>query len=146
MKTLLVTAFLAVAISACSSDTSSPLATNSQGTIPQGGVCSQTSDCEPNGGLSCGFPVNDAGSTCPTTGVCVALGPYSVLTVCSCGKDPVAITANVTPTYSSAPIGPGPCGISEDGGGTTTAPPSTTDAAAPTTGTDASTGGSKTGG
>ncbi len=32
------------------------LVTNTSGTVPQGGACATTDDCEPNGGLSCAYP------------------------------------------------------------------------------------------
>jgi len=138
MKTLLVTAFLAVAIGACSSDSSAPLATGSGGTVPQDGPCTTSADCEPNGGLTCAYPLNAAcptGST-PAAGVCVALGPPNVVSVCPCGGGP-AVSATITPTYSSSPLAPGNptcAGLTSAEGGTTT------------TSGDASTGGSKTGG
>ena len=153
MKTLLVTAFLAVAIGACSSDNSSTLVTSSAGTVPQGGACSSSSDCEPNGGLSCAYPVNDAGTTCPTQGVCVSLGPISVYNCIPCGGK-VPVSVEVTPNYSSVPLGGAQCPLPNEDGGTTTTPTGGSDASTGTTTpqdsgtkstTDAS-GGSTTGG
>ena len=60
MKTLLVTVAFAIAVGACSSDSSNALVTGSTGTVPQGGLCTLSTDCEPMQGLTCAFPiVND---------------------------------------------------------------------------------------
>jgi hypothetical protein len=144
MKTLLVTAFLALAtvatagLGGCSSDNSGALVTNTSGSVPQGGACATTDDCEPNGGLSCAYALNDAGTACPTKGVCVALGPFTVEEVCACGGK-VYQEAYVNANYSTVAPG-GSCPAQAEGGTTTP-----TGDAATTTTTDAS-GGSKTSG
>jgi hypothetical protein len=124
MKTLFVTAFLAVAIGACSSDTSSsPLVTNAQGTVPQGGPCNASGDCEPT--LTCAYPMNSDAGACKATGTCVAMGPCSYLSVCPCTGG-AAVTACVSESFSSVAVSSGTC--------------------AGTPASDASTGGSTSGG
>jgi hypothetical protein len=157
MKTLFASAFLAVAVSAvtaltavtgCSSDNSSTLVTDASGSVGDGQPCGSTADCETN--LTCAYPVLDAGKSCPTQGVCIALGPFTAETVCPCGGT-VYETAWVTPTYTTVPLGGSNCttGPVTDGGGTT--PPVDSGSTVVTkdagsSGTDAASGGSKTGG
>jgi len=137
MKTLLVTALLAVclaATAACSSDNSSTLVTNAAGTTPQGGTCSTSADCETP--LQCGFAIYGDAGVCPTSGVCTSFGSSSVLAACSCGSPSVEISVTENPLYSTSPINPtASCGAATSEGG---APPAT-DAAA-------TTGGQTTGG
>ena len=162
MKTLFVSALFAAAVaisavSGCSSDNTNTLVTDASGSVPQGGACGQTADCEAE--LTCAYPVLDAGSTCPKEGVCVALGPFTVETICPCGSK-VFASAEVTPSYSSLPLGGTGCTNAPvgDGGSTTTtdsgststpvdsgstSTPKDSGSSAPT---DSGSGGSKTGG
>jgi hypothetical protein len=122
MKTLLVSALLAVGavLSGCSSNnTASPVTTTGAGTVPQDGPCSSDTDCEDT--LVCGYAVNDAGTSCPTKGICIAMGPCTTELVCPCGGTAM-VSACVTPTFATVPISPaGNCPASGDGGSTTPA-------------------------
>jgi hypothetical protein len=138
MKTLLVTALLAVSFlaTACSSDNSSNLVTNALGTTPQGGSCTSSSQCESP--LQCGFAIYSDAGACPSTGICTSFGGSSVLTACSCASPSVAISVTQNAVYASQPINPtATCSgaVSGEGGAPTT-----------TGGTDASAGGATTGG
>jgi hypothetical protein len=136
MKTLLVSVLFAVAVGACSSDNSSTLATSSGGTVPQGGACSQSTDCE-SGGLTCAYAINSVNGSaagCSAKGVCVAMGQCDYQLVCPCNSSTLANVC-VTPTYSTIPINSsGTCSGGGSEGGTTTPP------------ADASTGGATSGG
>jgi hypothetical protein len=104
MKTLLVSVAFAVAVGACSSDSSNSLVTSSTGTVPQGQPCTQTSDCEP-GGLTCAFPiVGDAGACSKNpTSYCVAMAQCDYYLECPCGSTTFANVC-VTQDYSMVPI------------------------------------------
>ncbi|MGO9000134.1 MAG: hypothetical protein ACLQVI_42950 [Polyangiaceae bacterium] len=125
MKTLLVSVLFAVAVGACSSDNSSTLATTAGGTVPQGGACTQSTDCE-SGGLTCAYAINSVNGSaagCKATGVCVAMGQCDYELVCPCNSSTLANVC-VTPTYSSVPINPSGCAGGGGGdSGTTTTPP-----------------------
>ena len=128
MKTLLVSVAFAVAVGACSSDSSNSLVTASTGTVPQGQPCTQTSDCEP-GGLTCAFPIlGDAGACSKNaTAYCVAMAQCDYYLECPCGSTTFANVC-VTQDYSIVPINPnGMCTTASgdsgaapagDGGGT----------------------------
>jgi hypothetical protein len=125
MKTLLVTALLAVAIGACSSDTSSSLVTPSGGNA-QGTACTSTTDCDTN--LVCAFAITgaDAGTgatSCGSAGVCVGVGPLSVLQACSCASPSTPISVEqLGGIYTTTPASlcePGESSDAAAGGSTT---------------------------
>jgi hypothetical protein len=106
MKTLLVSVSFALALCACSSDTSNSLVTSSLGSVPQGGECTQTSDCD-QAGLTCAFPIVSDAGTCVKNPVayCVAMGQCDIELVCPCGSGTAAQVC-VTSDYSMVPIDP----------------------------------------
>jgi hypothetical protein len=102
MKTLLVTSFLAVVMAACSSDNTPSLTTSTLQSVPQGGACTSSADCEAP--LDCAFPANPDGGSCPATGTCVAMGPCSYVTVCPCRGDAGGpVQACVSQTFTTVP-------------------------------------------
>jgi hypothetical protein len=107
MKTLLVTVAFAIAVGACSSDSSNALVTGSAGTVPQGGPCKLSTDCEPSQGLTCAFPiVNDAGACSKSAAsYCVAMAQCDYNLACPCGSTTFASVC-ATQTYSAVPINP----------------------------------------
>ena len=107
MKTLLVTVAFAIAVGACSSDSSNALVTGSTGTVPQGGLCTLSTDCEPMQGLTCAFPiVNDAGACSKSpASYCVAMAQCDYNLECPCGSTTFASVCE-TQTYSAVPINP----------------------------------------
>lgn len=115
MKTLLVSVSFALAVCACSSDTSNALVTSSLGTVPQGGQCTQTSECD-SASLTCAFPiVSGDGGVCAAHPVayCVAMGQCDIEVECPCGSN-TPTNVCVTADYSIVPINPNSttCGAS----------------------------------
>jgi hypothetical protein len=120
MKTLLVSVSFALAICACSSDTSNALVTSSLGTVPQGGECTQTSECD-SAGLTCAFPIVPDAGICAAnpTAYCVAMGQCDIELVCPCGST-TAANVCVTSDYSIVPINASPTATCLGGGDAST--------------------------
>jgi hypothetical protein len=112
---VVITAVLATAatVVACSSNDTNTLSTRVYHSVPLGGDCAHTTDCEE--GFSCAFARADK---CGATGSCVAMGPCNVETLCPCGggapyKACVDMVFAPTPVTGDLSCVPGDSGASE---------------------------------